>query len=86
MTSVSEEILYSLNWTIFSDLNIKEYLNSIPAVIKLVGGQNGSSMSLPVLRKKLSRNAMKKKVHLAVNAGLKTLQIVRFVLSNSSTL
>ena len=54
--------------------------------MKLVGGQNGSSMSLPVLRKKLSRNAMKKKVHLAVNAGLKTLQIVRFVLSNSSTL
>ena len=86
MTSVSEEILYSLNWTIFLDLNIKEYLNSIPAVMKLVDGQNAASMSLPVLRKKLSRNVVKKKVHLAVNPGLKTLQIVRFVLSNSSTL
>ena len=86
MTSVSEVILYRLNWTIFLYLIVKEYLNSVPTVIKLVGGQNASSISLPVFRKKLSRNATKKKLQLAINLGLKTLQIVRFVLSNSSKL
>ena len=86
VTLVSEIILYSLNWTTFLDLNVKEYLNSIPAVIKLVDGQNALPISLSVFGKKLSRNAMKEKVQLAINLGLKTLQIVRFVLSNNSTL
>ena len=83
MASKSEIILYSLKWKIFLDLNVKEYLNSIPT--KLVNGQNASSISLQVFRKKLSRKALKKKVQLAINLELKTLQIVRFTLSNSST-
>ena len=86
MASVSEVVLYIWNWTIFLDLNVKEYFNSIPTLIKLVDGQNASSISLPVFGKKQSTNAMKKKVQLAFNLGLKTLQIVRFALSNSSTL
>ena len=40
---------------------------------------NASSISLPVFGKKLSGKAMKKKVQLAINLELKTLQIVRFV-------
>ena len=52
--------------------------------IKLVDRQNTSSISLPVFRKKLSRNTMKKKAQLAINLGLKTLQIVQFVMSNNS--
>ena len=86
MASVSEVVLYSWNWTIFLDLNVKEYLNSIPTLIKLVDGQNASSISLPVFGKKQSTNVMKKKIQLAINLGLKTLQIIRFALSNSSTL
>ena len=86
MASVSEVVLYIWNWTIFLDLNVKEYFNSIPTLIKLVDGQNASSISLPVFGKKQSTNPMKKKVQLAINLGLKTLQIVRFALSNSSTL
>ena len=35
---------------------------------------------------KKSRNAMKEKVQLAINLGLKTQQIVRLVLNSSSTL
>ena len=85
MTSLSEVILYSLNWTIFLDLHVKGCLNSIPTLIKLLDGQNPSSILLPVFWKKLSRNAMKKKVQLAINLGLKTLQIALFVLGNSST-
>ena len=71
MISLTEVILYSLNWTILLDLNVKEYLNSIPTLIKLIDGQIASSISLPVFGKKLSRNAMKKKVQLAINLGLK---------------
>ena len=52
VTSVSEIILYSLNWTIFLDLTVKEYLNTIPTRIKLVDGPNASSISLPVFGKK----------------------------------
>ena len=52
--------------------------------IKLVDRQNTSSISLSVFRKKLSRNTMKNKAQLAINLGLKTLQIVQFVMSNSS--
>ena len=86
MTSVSEIVLYSFNWTIFLDLNVKEYLNSISTMIKLVDGQNVSSISRQYLGKKISRNTMKRKVQSAINLELKTLQAVRFALSNSSTL
>ena len=61
MASESEIILYSLKWTIFLDLNVKEYLNSIPTMIKLVVGQDAPSISPPVFVEKLSRNALKKK-------------------------
>ena len=52
VTSVSEIILYSLNWTIFLDLTVKEYLNTIPTRRKLVDGLNASFISLPVFGKK----------------------------------
>ena len=52
VTSVSEIILYSLNLTIFLDLTVKEYLNTIPTRRKLVDGLNASFISLPVFGKK----------------------------------
>ena len=55
-------------------------------MIKLVDGQNVSSISRQYLGKKISRNTMKRKVQSAINLELKTLQAVRFALSNSSTL
>ena len=88
MTSVSKVILYSLNWTIFLDLNVKEYLNSISTVIKLVDGQKKQRIIhiAASIREKTSMKCHEEKVQLAINLGLKTSQIVGFVSSNSSTL
>ena len=75
-----------MNWTIFLDLKVKEYLESINTMIKLIDGIKCIIHITASIREKLSGKAMKKKVQLAINLELKTLQIVRFVLSNSSTL